>query len=89
MPFVRWINHSMCDCSFKRVQFEKKGGKALQTLSIPLAKKRRRGIRGGRRTLVSRERKKLIKNSSNKSYWKLWEKRRMLNYRLFIENRKL
>ena len=60
--FVRWIHHSMCDCSIKRIDFEKKGGRVLETMKIPLAKKRRRGIRGGRRTIVSRANNRLKHN---------------------------
>jgi hypothetical protein len=44
----------MMDCSGKRLEFERKGGRKLGTLGVALAKKRRRGKRGGKRTLRSR-----------------------------------
>jgi hypothetical protein len=48
----------MMDCSEKRLEFERKGGRKLGTLGVALAKKRRRGKRGGKRTLRSRMAKK-------------------------------
>ena len=48
----------MMDCSEKRIEFERKGGRKIGTLGVPIAKKRRRGKRGGKRTLRARMAKK-------------------------------
>jgi hypothetical protein len=49
----------MMDCSEKRKEFERKGGRKLGSLGVAVAKKkRRRGKRGGKRTLRTRMAKK-------------------------------
>ncbi len=55
-----WITHSMCNCSSKRKQFEKRGGEKLEELKVPIAPKRkRRSRRGGKRSAKARKIKKL------------------------------
>jgi hypothetical protein len=45
----------MMNCSEIRIEFERKGGRKLGTLGVDVAKKRRRGKRGGKRTLRTRK----------------------------------